>query len=165
MTRSVTFDVEFGGVEDSIVDGGRHAGFEAKGEIRRRDFGLGFPPPSSVTPSRSSSTCSSSSPVAPGTRSPLDSFTACPAWYVDGSRPAVRRMRGRRRPGQAGRPGPGSPRTAPGRSPRGICHGAGTTACTRRSSPCGRPGRRSDRRRGRPPPGPGSLRPGNRRGR
>ncbi|MEQ4725615.1 YceI family protein [Nonomuraea sp. B19D2] len=44
VTRSVTFDVEFGGVEDSIVDGRRHAGFEAKGEIRRSDFGLGFAP-------------------------------------------------------------------------------------------------------------------------
>ncbi|MEU4328582.1 YceI family protein [Nonomuraea dietziae] len=41
-TRPVTFDVEFGGVEDSVVDGRRHAGFEAKGEIRRSDFGLGF---------------------------------------------------------------------------------------------------------------------------
>jgi polyisoprenoid-binding protein YceI len=44
VTRSVTFDVEFGGVEDSIVDGRRHAGFEARGEIRRSDFGLGFAP-------------------------------------------------------------------------------------------------------------------------
>jgi polyisoprenoid-binding protein YceI len=42
VTRSVTFDVEFGGVEDSIVDGRRHAGFEAKGEIRRSHFDLGF---------------------------------------------------------------------------------------------------------------------------
>lgn len=42
VTRSVTFDVEFGRVEDSIVDGRRHAGFEAKGEIRRSGFGLGF---------------------------------------------------------------------------------------------------------------------------
>ncbi|GAA3223378.1 YceI family protein [Nonomuraea helvata] len=42
VTRSVTLDVEFGGVEDSVVDGRRHAGFEAKGEIRRSDFDLGF---------------------------------------------------------------------------------------------------------------------------
>ncbi|MFI6785684.1 YceI family protein [Nonomuraea sp. NPDC050383] len=42
VTRSVTFDVEFGGVEHSTVDGRRHAGFEAKGDIRRSDFGLGF---------------------------------------------------------------------------------------------------------------------------
>ncbi|GAA3169033.1 YceI family protein [Nonomuraea salmonea] len=42
VSRSVTFDVEFGGVELSTVDGRRHAGFEAKGEIRRSDFGLGF---------------------------------------------------------------------------------------------------------------------------
>ncbi|MDP9868325.1 MULTISPECIES: YceI family protein [Streptosporangium] len=44
VTRAVAFDVEFGGVEDSIVDGRRHVGFEAKGEIRRSDFGLGFAP-------------------------------------------------------------------------------------------------------------------------
>lgn len=42
VTRSVTFEVDFGGVEDFAVDGRRHAGFEARGEIRRSDFGLGF---------------------------------------------------------------------------------------------------------------------------
>jgi polyisoprenoid-binding protein YceI len=42
VTRPVTLDVEFGGIQDSIVDSRRHAGFEATGEIRRRDFGLGF---------------------------------------------------------------------------------------------------------------------------
>jgi len=41
VTKPVRFDVEFGGVE-SYFDGTRHAGFEAKGEIRRKDFGLGF---------------------------------------------------------------------------------------------------------------------------
>lgn len=41
VTRPVTFAVELGGVEP-FLDGTRHAGFEAKGEIRRRDFGLGF---------------------------------------------------------------------------------------------------------------------------
>jgi polyisoprenoid-binding protein YceI len=44
VTRPVTFEVEFGGVQDSVVDGRRHAGFEASGEIRRSDFGLGFGP-------------------------------------------------------------------------------------------------------------------------
>ena len=38
-----TFAVEFGGVAD-FVDGTRHAGFEATGELRRKDFGLGFGP-------------------------------------------------------------------------------------------------------------------------
>jgi polyisoprenoid-binding protein YceI len=42
VTRPVTFAVEFGGLVDSPVDGRRHAGFEATGEIRRSDFGLGF---------------------------------------------------------------------------------------------------------------------------
>ncbi len=44
VTRSVTFEVDFGGIEDFAVDGRRHAGFEARGEIRRSDFGLGFGP-------------------------------------------------------------------------------------------------------------------------
>jgi polyisoprenoid-binding protein YceI len=42
VTRPVTFEVDFGGVEDSVVDGRRHAGFEATGEILRGDFGLDF---------------------------------------------------------------------------------------------------------------------------
>ncbi len=42
VTRQVMFEVDFGGVEDSIVDGRRHAGFEARGEIRRSDFGITF---------------------------------------------------------------------------------------------------------------------------
>lgn len=41
VTRSVSFDVEFGGVVDS-PDGRKHAGFEARGQLRRRDFGLDF---------------------------------------------------------------------------------------------------------------------------
>ncbi|HZF92120.1 YceI family protein [Streptomyces sp.] len=44
VTRPVTLAVEFGGVVDVPVDGSRHAGFEATGEIRRSDFGLGFAP-------------------------------------------------------------------------------------------------------------------------
>ncbi|WP_353941889.1 YceI family protein [Streptomyces sp. HUAS MG91] len=42
VTRPLTLDVEFGGVVDVPADGSRHAGFEATGEIRRRDFGLEF---------------------------------------------------------------------------------------------------------------------------
>lgn len=41
VTRPLTLDVELGGVED-FFDGTRHAGFEARGEIRRKDFGLDF---------------------------------------------------------------------------------------------------------------------------
>ncbi|RVU22102.1 polyisoprenoid-binding protein [Streptomyces antnestii] len=42
VTRPVSLAVEFGGVVDVAVDGSRHAGFEATGEIRRSDFGLDF---------------------------------------------------------------------------------------------------------------------------
>ncbi len=41
VTGPVTFSVELGGVEP-FFDGTRHGGFEALGEIRRTDFGLGF---------------------------------------------------------------------------------------------------------------------------
>ncbi|MEV0697432.1 YceI family protein [Saccharopolyspora sp. NPDC050389] len=41
VTRPIAFDVEFGGVED-LPGGTRHAGFEANGEIRRRDYGINF---------------------------------------------------------------------------------------------------------------------------
>ncbi|CAM5307823.1 MULTISPECIES: YceI family protein [Streptomyces] len=44
VTRPVTLAVEFGGVVDVPIDGSRHAGFEATGEIRRSDFGLDFAP-------------------------------------------------------------------------------------------------------------------------
>jgi polyisoprenoid-binding protein YceI len=40
VTRPVSFSVEFGGVERFPADGSLHAGFEATGEIRRKDFGL-----------------------------------------------------------------------------------------------------------------------------
>jgi polyisoprenoid-binding protein YceI len=43
VTRPMRFAVEFGGVAD-FVDGTRHAGFEATGEVRRKDFGLDFGP-------------------------------------------------------------------------------------------------------------------------
>lgn len=42
VTRPVTLEVELGGTE-SFVDG-VHAGFEARGEIRRHDFGIHFGP-------------------------------------------------------------------------------------------------------------------------
>ncbi|GAB2838218.1 YceI family protein [Streptomyces deserti] len=42
VTRPVTLAVEFGGLVDVPMDGSRHAGFEATGEIRRSDFGLDF---------------------------------------------------------------------------------------------------------------------------
>lgn len=41
MTRPIPLDVEFGGMAD-VFDGTRHAGFEARGELRRKDFGLSF---------------------------------------------------------------------------------------------------------------------------
>ncbi|GAA2583519.1 YceI family protein [Actinomadura fulvescens] len=44
VTRPVTLAVEFGGVVENAMDGSRHAGFEATGEIRRSDFGLKFAP-------------------------------------------------------------------------------------------------------------------------
>lgn len=43
VTRPVRLTVEFGGVAD-FFDGTRHAGFEARGEIRRKDFGIDFGP-------------------------------------------------------------------------------------------------------------------------
>jgi len=43
ITRPITLAVEFGGVE-AFFDGTRHAGFEATGELRRKDFELGFGP-------------------------------------------------------------------------------------------------------------------------
>jgi polyisoprenoid-binding protein YceI len=42
VTRQLALRVDFGGVQESIVDGRRHAGFEASGEIRRSDYGLTF---------------------------------------------------------------------------------------------------------------------------
>ena len=42
VTKPVALDVELGGTEE-FVDG-VHAGFEARGEIRRHDFGIHFGP-------------------------------------------------------------------------------------------------------------------------
>ncbi|WP_282702022.1 YceI family protein [Streptomyces sp. CC219B] len=44
VTRPVSLAVEFGGLVDVPMNGARHAGFEATGEIRRTDFGLDFAP-------------------------------------------------------------------------------------------------------------------------
>ncbi|WND38182.1 YceI family protein [Streptomyces sp. BB1-1-1] len=45
VTRPVTLAVEFGGLGAMTAGGdGRHAGFEATGEIRRSEFGLDFAP-------------------------------------------------------------------------------------------------------------------------
>ena len=44
VTNPVSLDVEFGGVADVVFDGTRHAGFEARGALRRKDFGLYFGP-------------------------------------------------------------------------------------------------------------------------
>jgi polyisoprenoid-binding protein YceI len=41
--RPISLALEFGGVAD-FFDGTRHAGFEARGELRRKDYGLGFGP-------------------------------------------------------------------------------------------------------------------------
>jgi polyisoprenoid-binding protein YceI len=43
VTEPISLDVEFGGVAD-VFDGTRHSGFEARGELRRNDFGLSFGP-------------------------------------------------------------------------------------------------------------------------
>ena len=44
VTKPIRLDVELGGVELHPGDGRHHAGFEAHGELRRKDFGLGFGP-------------------------------------------------------------------------------------------------------------------------
>jgi polyisoprenoid-binding protein YceI len=43
VSAPISLDVEFGGVAVAF-DGKRHAGFEARGELRRSDFGLSFGP-------------------------------------------------------------------------------------------------------------------------
>ena len=49
VTRPQRLDLEFGGIEE-FLDGPRHAGFEATGELRRTDFGidLSLPPGAST---------------------------------------------------------------------------------------------------------------------
>jgi polyisoprenoid-binding protein YceI len=43
VTRPVSLDVELGGIGD-YIDGSRHAGFEATGQVSRKDFGIDFGP-------------------------------------------------------------------------------------------------------------------------
>jgi polyisoprenoid-binding protein YceI len=49
VTRPLTLDVEFGGIETFVGDGSRHAGFEAKGELRRKEFGIDIAMPPGVS--------------------------------------------------------------------------------------------------------------------
>jgi polyisoprenoid-binding protein YceI len=48
ITRPVNLDVEFGGIEP-FPNGPRHAGFEANGQIRRKDFDVDLPLPTGVS--------------------------------------------------------------------------------------------------------------------
>jgi polyisoprenoid-binding protein YceI len=48
ITRDFSLDVEHGGIE-SYLDGSRHAGFEATGELRRKDFGIDLALPPGVS--------------------------------------------------------------------------------------------------------------------
>lgn len=41
VTQTVTLEVDFGGTAEFPVDGSVHAGFEAHGQLRLRDFGIG----------------------------------------------------------------------------------------------------------------------------
>ncbi|MFI6366580.1 YceI family protein [Nocardia sp. NPDC050630] len=45
ITKPVTLDVEWGGVQEFAGTGDRHAGFSATGTIKRTDFGVGGPLP------------------------------------------------------------------------------------------------------------------------
>jgi len=47
VTRPVHLDVEFGGIEE-FPGGPRHAGFEARGELRRKEFGIDIALPPGV---------------------------------------------------------------------------------------------------------------------
>jgi polyisoprenoid-binding protein YceI len=44
VTREIVFEVELGGIETFPLDGALHAGFEARGELRRKDYELRFGP-------------------------------------------------------------------------------------------------------------------------
>ncbi|MGY4102414.1 YceI family protein [Nocardia sp. R16R-3T] len=45
ITKPVTLDVEWGGIQEFAATGNRHAGFSATGSIKRTDFGVGAPMP------------------------------------------------------------------------------------------------------------------------
>jgi polyisoprenoid-binding protein YceI len=42
VTRPATIEVELGGVETYPIDGSRHAGFAARGQVSRKDLGVRF---------------------------------------------------------------------------------------------------------------------------
>ena len=48
ITRPQRLDVDFGGIEAFPGGGPRHAGFEATGELRRKDFGIDVARPPGV---------------------------------------------------------------------------------------------------------------------
>jgi polyisoprenoid-binding protein YceI len=48
ITQPLTFTVELGGVQDHPMGGPRHAGFEATGEVRRKDYGIAPDMPAAV---------------------------------------------------------------------------------------------------------------------
>jgi len=48
ITRRQRFDLEFGGIEQ-FPGGPRHAGFEATGELRRKEFGIDIAMPPGVS--------------------------------------------------------------------------------------------------------------------
>ena len=48
VTRPQRLDLEFGGIEE-FLDGPRHAGFEATGELRRKEFGIDMAMPPGVS--------------------------------------------------------------------------------------------------------------------
>jgi polyisoprenoid-binding protein YceI len=49
VTRPVTLAVELGGIETFPGDGSRHAGFEARTEVRRKEFGIDLALPPGVS--------------------------------------------------------------------------------------------------------------------
>jgi polyisoprenoid-binding protein YceI len=48
VTRPLVLEVELGGIEDFPLGGPRHAGFEARGELHRTDFGIAPGMPAAV---------------------------------------------------------------------------------------------------------------------
>jgi polyisoprenoid-binding protein YceI len=48
VTKPLTLDIELGGIE-TFPGGPRHAGFEARGELRRKDFGIDMAMPPGVS--------------------------------------------------------------------------------------------------------------------
>jgi polyisoprenoid-binding protein YceI len=49
VTKPISLDVDFGGVEHFPGGGPRHAGFEATGELRRKEFGIDLAMPPGVS--------------------------------------------------------------------------------------------------------------------